>query len=85
MTDTPEHPTTADYLNRAEREAQYWREQADKLAEALEEMRHAVCGETGFAAAVRGDAGLGYPWPALDNAETLATQALAAFNAERLR
>ncbi len=50
----------------------------DKLREALEKLHHAVCGETGFAAAVRQESGKAYPWPALDIADELARAALAA-------
>ena len=50
----------------------------DKLREALEKLHHAVCGETGFAAAVRQESGKAYPWPALDIADDLARAALAA-------
>mgnify|MGYP000464542594 CR=1 FL=1 len=46
------------------------------LRGALREMLHAVCGETGFASAVRLVSGLAYPWPALDIAEGLARTAL---------
>jgi hypothetical protein len=45
--------------------------------EALKALHHAVCGETGFAAAVRADSGLAYPWPALDIADELARAAIA--------
>lgn len=48
------------------------------LVEALGAMVHTVCGETGFAACVRADSRLAYPWPALDEAETAARAALAA-------
>ena len=48
------------------------------LREALEKLHHAVCGETGFAAAVRQESGKAYPWPALDIADELARAALAA-------
>ena len=51
------------------------------LEEALGKMLHAVCGETGFAACVRMDAGYAYPWPALDEAEKDARAALAASRA----
>jgi hypothetical protein len=47
------------------------------LLEALKVLHHAVCGETGFAAAVRADSGLAYPWPALDIADELALAAIA--------
>ena len=50
----------------------------DKLRAALEKLHHAVCGETGFAAAVRQESGKAYPWPALDIADDLARAALAA-------
>lgn len=49
-----------------------------RLREALGKLHHAVCGETGFAAAVRQDSGKAYPWPALDEADTMATAALTA-------
>jgi hypothetical protein len=48
-----------------------------RLREALEALTHAVCGETGFAAAVRMTSGTAYPWPALDEAEELARAALS--------
>jgi hypothetical protein len=47
------------------------------LLEALKSLHHAVCGETGFAAAVRADSGLAYPWPALDIADERALAAIA--------
>ena len=50
----------------------------DGLVEALKAMLHAVCGETGFANAVRGTTGKAYPWPALDIAEGKAIAALSA-------
>ena len=53
-----------------------------ELREALEQLLHAVCGETGFAAAVRNDSGTAYPWPALDIAEEAARAALAAHPVE---
>jgi hypothetical protein len=49
-----------------------------ELVAALEGMLHAVCGETGFANAVRTVTGTAYPWPALDIAEEHARAALAA-------
>ena len=52
-----------------------------KLVEALEALRHAVCGETGFASCVRANSGKAYPWPALDEAEALANAALAEVQA----
>ena len=48
----------------------------DALREALEDLLHAVCGEKGFAQAVRRDSGRIYPWPALDLAEAKARKAL---------
>lgn len=47
-----------------------------ELTEALREMFEAVCGETGFAQAVRAESGIPYPWPALDLAEAMARAAL---------
>ena len=47
------------------------------VAEALEELLHAVCGETGFAACIRLNSGRAYPWPELDAAEAKARAALA--------
>lgn len=49
-----------------------------RLRDALGKLHHAVCGETGFAAAVRQDSGKAYPWPALDEADAMATAALTA-------
>ena len=48
----------------------------DALREALVDLLHAVCGEKGFAEAVRRDSGRIYPWPALDMAEAKAIAAL---------
>lgn len=48
----------------------------DALREALADLLHAVCGEKGFAQAVRRDSGRIYPWPALDLAEAKARKAL---------
>lgn len=48
-----------------------------QLREALQALHHAVCGETGFAEAVRLNSGLAYPWPALDIADELARAALS--------
>ena len=48
------------------------------LEDALKELLHAVCGDTGFAACVRADSGKAYPWPALEIAEVSARAALAA-------
>lgn len=50
--------------------------QNDALREALVDLLHAVCGENGFAQAVRRDSGRIYPWPALDLAEAKAIAAL---------
>ena len=47
------------------------------LLEALKALHHAVCGETGFAAAVRADSGRAYPWHALDIADELTRAAIA--------
>lgn len=48
----------------------------DALRDALADLLHAVCGEKGFAEAVRRDSGRIYPWPALDLAEAKARKAL---------
>jgi hypothetical protein len=48
----------------------------DALREALADLLHAVCGEKGFAEAVRRDSGRIYPWPALELAEAKALAAL---------
>lgn len=48
-----------------------------QLREALQALHHAVCGETGFAEAVRLNSGLAYPWPALDIADEMARAALS--------
>lgn len=68
MTD---YPTPTDYLNRAEREAAYWREQADKLAEALEGTLR--CFDIREGLSLRDE-----------QAIKAATATLAAYNAERL-
>lgn len=47
-----------------------------ELEAALAELHRAVCGDTGFAAAVRMDSGIAYPWPALDAADAKARTAL---------
>ena len=47
-----------------------------RAIEAVRQMHHAVCGETGFAAAVRADSGRAYPWPALDLAEEIALEVM---------
>ena len=49
---------------------------APDLLEALEGLLQAVCGETGFANAVRTESGLDYPWPALDIAESASRAAI---------
>jgi hypothetical protein len=51
-------------------------EQHEVLREALVDLLHAVCGEKGFAQAVRWDSGRIYPWPALELAEAKAVAAL---------
>lgn len=43
--------------------------QRDEAVEMLRKLHHAVCGSTGFAAAVRITSGIAYPWPALDEAD----------------
>lgn len=48
----------------------------ERLREALKDMLHAVCGETGFAAAVRAHSETAYPWEPLDIAEEKARAAL---------
>ena len=48
----------------------------DALRDALVDLLHAVCGQTGFAETVRRDSGRIYPWPALDLAEAKAIAAL---------
>lgn len=53
-------------------------EERERLRNALGEMVRAVCGETGFANAVRFVSGKAYPWPALDIAEQTAINALEA-------
>lgn len=53
--------------------------QAADQSEALHALHHAVCGETGFASAVRVDNGLAYPWPALDDADMKARIAMEEF------
>lgn len=54
-----------------------------KLVEALRELHHAVCGETGFAACVRNHSGTAYPWPALDFADDKARAALAEIEGDQ--
>ena len=48
-----------------------------ELVEAAKAFRHAVCGDTGFAAAVRLHSGNAYPWPSLDLADEWLTAVLA--------
>ena len=50
--------------------------EAERLRDALADLLHAVCGEKGFAEAVRRDSGRIYPWPALELAEAKARAAL---------
>lgn len=64
------------YQQAAKAERDRLQPKIEALEAALRDMVQAVCGETGFAAAVRNDAGLPYPWPALDIAEERAKQAL---------
>jgi len=56
--------------------------QVKALEETLEQLLHAVCGETGFANAVRIHTGTAYPWPALDIAEERARAALRALSGD---
>lgn len=51
-------------------------EQQEDLHTALADLLHAVCGEKGFAEAVRRDSGRIYPWPALELAEAKARKIL---------
>jgi hypothetical protein len=51
-------------------------DEIERLREALRAMLHAVCHETGFAAAVRANSGKAYPWEPLDAAEEQARAAL---------
>ena len=56
-----------------------------KLAKAVEALRNlhgAVCGETGFAAAVRAVSGKAYPWPQLDQSDADARATLAEVKGE---
>lgn len=48
-----------------------------ELVDAAKAFRHAVCGDTGFAAAVRLHSGNAYPWPSLDLADEWLTAVLA--------
>jgi len=54
-----------------------------KAVEGLRKLHHAVCGETGFAACVRLDSGLAYPWPALDEADEMTRALLAEIEGEK--
>jgi intergrase/recombinase len=54
-----------------------------KAVELLRKLHHAVCGETGFAACVRLDSGLAYPWPALDEADEMTRATLATIKGEQ--
>jgi len=54
-----------------------------KAVEALRKLHHAVCGETGFAACVRLDSGLAYPWPALEEADEITRALLAEIEGEK--
>lgn len=51
--------------------------QLAEARKALQALHHAVCHETGFAAAVRQDSGKAYPWEALEIADDMARRALA--------
>lgn len=48
-----------------------------KAVEALKSLHHAVCGETGFASAVRNHSGKAYPWETLDIADAQTRTVLA--------
>jgi hypothetical protein len=50
---------------------------APDLLEALQELYHAYCSETGFAAAVRMESGKAYPWEPGDIAEAKALAAIS--------
>ena len=52
---------------------------AADLVEALKELLHAYCSDTGFAAAVRQDTGLAYPWEPGEIAEAKARAALSRY------
>jgi hypothetical protein len=54
-----------------------------KAVEALRKLHHAVCGETGFAACVRLDSGLAYPWPALDEADEITRAIITEIEGEK--
>jgi hypothetical protein len=53
------------------------------LVRAINALRHAVLGETGFASAIRLVTGLAYPWPALDEADRISAAALAQMETTR--
>ena len=70
---------------RAAHAEKMWGEAEVKLAKAVEALRNlhgAVCGETGFAAAVRAESGKAYPWPWLDQADADAIATLAEIKGE---
>ena len=48
-----------------------------KAVEALKSLHHVVCGETGFASAVRNHSGKAYPWEPLDIADAQTRAVLA--------
>ena len=75
-----EEDDQGDYYNREDCDAALAAAIAreEGLREALSAMRHAVCGDTGFANAVRLDTGKAYDWPALERAEEKANAALEA-------
>ena len=54
-----------------------------KAVVALRKLHHAVCGETGFAACVRLESGLAYPWPALEEADEMTRATLAEIEGEK--
>ena len=85
----PERPFTCNSLIKASEDGKSYepfcsfKNEIDRLKAANERKDHAlrlmvlaVCGETGFASAVRNHSGLQYPWPALDIAEEKARAAL---------
>jgi hypothetical protein len=65
---------------RAAHSEKMWGEAEVKLAKAVEVLKslhHAVCGETGFASAVRNHSGKAYPWEPLDIADKQTRSVLA--------